>query len=179
MATSEEENDEKEERKIAQAQRLHEVVRQIRGRLLNSVAVIDVDVSRLLAAYFCYDDKRRDLALSEVFVRPLQLRHKVGLLKKVLEKDFSWYLEKNSQAMFKDLETLMKFRNRLAHSTVDVSDEALGKDPKEEVGFVFYSDGQRHVQKVTPQIVDDLQVKANMTHSRMIELGKILGAKIS
>ena len=60
-----------EEERIGQAHRLHETVRQIRGRLLNSLAVIDVDVSLILAAYFCDNKTRRNLAFSEVFVTPL------------------------------------------------------------------------------------------------------------
>lgn len=166
------------DRKVAQAQRLHEAVRQLRGRLLNTLAVIDVGVSRLLAAYFCHDDDRRDLAFSEVFVSRLRLEYKARLLEKIVKKEFGWYLERHTPNVFKDLHEVREFRNTLAHAAVDVSDEALAKDPKQEIGFVYYKDGERRVKQVTAKIADDIQVKANVVSTSLIELGRLFGVKI-
>ncbi len=168
-----------DEDKIAQAQRLHETVRQLRGRLLNSLAVIDVAVSRLLAAYFCQNAERRNLAFSDVFVSPLRLEYKARLLERIVKKEFAWYLEKDhSQHLFSDLKDLREFRNTLAHATIDVSDKALTKDPKQEIGFVYYKNGERAVKQVTREMADKFEIKANMVHTGMIELGKLMGVKV-
>jgi len=164
--------------RIGRAKRLHEVVRQLRGRLLNSLAVIDVDVSRLPAAYFCQNDQRRDLAFSDVFMTPLRLEYKARLLERIVSKDYGWFLEDRRGSLFRDLETVRKLRNTLAHATVDVSDEALAKDPKEELGFVYYRNGRREVKHVTPLILRDLDVKVSMIVTRLIELGRVLGVNL-
>lgn len=178
MTTTGEGGGENEAKKIAKARRLHEAVRQLRGRLLNSLAVIDVGVSRLLAAYFCHNDDRRDLAFSDVFVSRLRLEYKARLLEKIVKKEFGWYLTDHTPNVFKDLHEVREFRNTLAHATVDVSDEALAKDPAQEVGFVYYKDGQRKVKQVTAETGERVQVKANMVYSSLIELGRLLGVKI-
>jgi hypothetical protein len=166
-----------ENEKVAKVQHLHERVRQLRGRLLNTLAVIDVRVSRLLAAYFCHNDDRRNLAFSEVFVSRLRLEYKARLLEKIVKKEFSWYLERHTPNVFKDLHEVREFRNTLAHATVDVSEEALAKDPAKEVGFVYYKDGQRKVKLVTAEIATEIQVRANMVSTSLMELGTLLGLK--
>jgi hypothetical protein len=164
------------DKKVAQAQRLHEAVRQLRGRLLNSMSVIDVSIARLLATYFCQHEQRRDLAFSDVFVR---LNSKTTLLEKVVKKSLpSEFIRENWPNVFSDLKELRDFRNTLAHATIDVSDEALAKGPDVEVGFVHFKNGERHVDRITPQIANDYEVKANMVHTCLIELGRVMGVTL-
>jgi hypothetical protein len=164
-----------ENERIRQAQRLHEAVRQLRGRLLNSVAVIDISISRLLASYFCQDENKRHLAFSDVFTAySMRLHSKAELLEKIVRNEFPWYLDREPD-VFRSLRELREFRNTLAHATVDVSDEALAKGAEREIGFVYYRDGERRVRQVTPEMANDFNVKASMVHTSLIELGRLFG----
>ena len=45
---------------------LHESVRQMRGRFLNTVAVIDIELAWVISQYFCSDDARSAIFMSEI-----------------------------------------------------------------------------------------------------------------
>ena len=129
-----------EDERFKANRKLHESVREIRGRILNSVAVIDVKISEILTAYFCNDDKKKALLMSEVFSNQAYgLRTKTKLLETIVKRDFDFYIKDNA-CLFKDLDGLRKFRNDLAHATIDVSEKAH-KNADKEVGFVFYKNG--------------------------------------
>ena len=79
------------EEQVNIAMKLHESVRQFRGRVLNSIAVIDVGISNILTAYFCENEEKKGLLLSEVFTsQPFRFRAKCRLLEKIVKKDFSF-----------------------------------------------------------------------------------------
>ncbi len=165
------------DRKVAQAQCLHEAARQLRGRLLNSMSVIDISIARLLATYFCQHEQKRDLAFADVFVR---LNSKTKLLETVVKKEIpSAFLCEHWPDLFSDLKALRDFRNTLAHATIDVTDEALAKGPDVEVGFIHFKNGERKVERITPQVANDFEVKANMVHTSLIELGRVMGVTLA
>jgi len=168
-----------EDERFQAYRKLHESVREIRGRILNSVAVIDVKISEILTAYFCNDDKKRALLMSEVFSNQAYgLRTKIMLLETIVKRDFDFYIkDKDNDCLFKDLDRLRKFRNDLAHATIDVSEKAH-KNADKEVGFVFYKNGERKTKIVSFKKADDYRVKANMVSGCLTEIGRLLGINI-
>ncbi len=49
-------------KKVTAAERLHDKARYLRGRFLNSVAVIECDIAVILTKYFCaVDESKREL----------------------------------------------------------------------------------------------------------------------
>jgi hypothetical protein len=142
-----------EDERIIANQKLHAAVREIRGRILNSMAVIDVNISKILSDYFCTVPDKKNLLMSEVFTsQSYGLRTKVMLLKKILERDVDFYL-KDHNWLFPDLEKLRKFRNDLAHATIDVSEKAH-KKADTQVGFIFYKNGKPQTKIVTFEKAD-------------------------
>ncbi|MBQ0798886.1 MAG: hypothetical protein KBT63_06340 [Porticoccaceae bacterium] len=165
-----------DERFIAN-QKLHATVREIRGRILNSLAVIDVNISKILSVYFSPEEHKRDLLMSEVFTsQSYGLRTKVQLLKKIISNDLDFYLE-DKEWFFSDLEKLRKFRNDLAHATLDVSEKAH-KKAETQVGFIFYKNGKRHTKVVTFERADEYRVKANMVSDCLNDIARIYGIRI-
>jgi hypothetical protein len=134
--------------KIRLAQRLHSYVRDWRGRVLNTVAVIERDIALLISSYFCEEEKKyfffSEVATSHFF----SFRSKINILKKILKKDYQFCLDQNPD-FFREIERVIEFRNLIAHSPIDTSDEALERDPKEGVGFVSYSDGVKSIKVIT------------------------------
>ena len=166
-----------EDERFKANRKLHESVREIRGRILNSVAVIDVKISEILTAYFCNDNKKKGLLMSEVFSNQAYgLRTKIRLLETIVKRDFDFYIKDNA-CLFKDLESLREFRNDVAHATIDVSEKAH-KNADKEVGFVFYKNGERKTKIVSFKKADDYRVKANMVSGRLTEIGRLLGINI-
>ena len=166
-----------EDERFKANRKLHESVREIRGGILNSVAVIDVKISEILTAYFCNDDKKKALLMSEVFSNQAYgLRTKIKLLETIVKRDFDFYIKDNA-FLFKDLDSLREFRNNVAHATIDVSEKAH-KNADKEVGFVFYRNGERKTKIVSFKKADDCRVKANMVSGRLTEIGRLLGINI-
>jgi hypothetical protein len=131
--------------KIRLAERLHSYVRDWRGRILNTVAVIERNIALLISSYFCREEKKyfffSEIATSHFF----SFGSKINILKKILKKDYQFCLDQNPD-FFREIERVMEFRNLIAHAPIDISDEALERDPKEGVGFVSYSDGVKSIK---------------------------------
>jgi hypothetical protein len=68
--------DEEYSKKVSAAQKLHEKARYLRGRFLNSVAVIERNIAVILTEYFCTTDENK----RELFF--LKVAEKMSLQKK-------------------------------------------------------------------------------------------------
>lgn len=72
--------DEEFSNKVAAAKKLHEKARYLRGRFLNSVAVIEWHIAVILTEYFCTEDEnKRELFFGEV-AEKLSLQMKKEIL---------------------------------------------------------------------------------------------------
>lgn len=160
--------------RIAFAQLLHEHARQVRGRYLNSAAVLELEIARLITAYFCEDSARRDFFFSEVATgQALMFAAKIKLLTKILKRDFKLYLEGHPQ-LLRQLDDARKYRNDLAHATLDVTDASLDKKEVDGVGLVFFRDGEQQVRFVSLAESEDRQAEINMLISAARELQILL-----
>jgi len=132
------------DQKVALAKRMHAYARDWRGRVLNTAAVIERDIALIIAHYFCTDEKKlfffSEVATSHFF----SFRSKIMILKKILKKDYQFFLE-NCPNLLGNLEKVKNYRNVIAHSTLDVTDDALKRKPEKGIGFIRYQDGSRSV----------------------------------
>ena len=145
------------------AQKIHERARYLRGRFLNHVAVIERDIVLILTDYFCGED---------VSVRFFSLRAKANALVKIVKNDYPWFWDENA-AILADLDGIINFRNKLAHSVVDVSEQALARPIEEGIGFVEWKEGE----PFTDARFQEWEVKANMVLSRLSDLKALLPFK--
>ncbi|MCX5701702.1 MAG: hypothetical protein NTW64_01825 [Candidatus Omnitrophica bacterium] len=163
-----------EREKIQAAQLIHEKARYYRGRFLNSVACIEHDIAHLLTDYFCTSDpgKRKifyeDIATGSFF----NLNRKKGILIRIVQADYPHYWEEN-QEVLSAFQKVIELRNKLAHSIVDVSEEALARPIKEGIGFTDLDDGR----PITEQEFNDWDIKANMIHSCLRDIKRLLPFK--
>ena len=164
--------DEKNKQKVAAAQKVHEKARYLRGSFLNSVAVIERDIAVILTEYFCTEDEvKRNLFFDKVAGK-FSLNKKREILIDIVKKDYPRYWEEHKQFLI-DLQSIQEFRNKLAHSVVDVSDEALLRPIEEGVGFVQWMKGK----PVTDQEFERWEVKTNMISTVLIEIRRLLPFK--
>jgi hypothetical protein len=166
--------DYKEKRRSAE--KLHAYVREWRGDVLNHVAVIEKEIAAIISHYFC-EEERRSFFYSEVATAEFfTYRNKVSILKRLLKKDYDFFWVGHSY-LTKELGEIGEFRNILAHATIDVSDEALSRQPKDGVGFVSFSDGERVVRVFTEADFNDWGGRMGTVSGDIEDLIRILGVQ--
>jgi len=159
-------------KKVSAVQKIHEKARQFRGRFLNSVAVIERDIAIILTEYFCTtDENKRELFFMKV-AEKMSLENKKQILIEIVKNDYPRYWEENKQFLT-TLQSIQEFRNKLAHSVIDVSDEALSRPIEEGIGFVQWKKGV----PITDQEFNDWEVKTNMLSSTLTDIKRLLPYK--
>jgi hypothetical protein len=154
------------------AGRLHAQAREFRGRFLNSVAVIEHDIAKLLTDYFCRDDPAKQELFFERIACRMSLEEKRSMLVAIVKADYPSYWEEHS-SFLRDIQLLQVFRNKLAHSVLDVSDEALARPIEAGVGFIQWKAGA----PVTQFEFDGWCVRANIVLSTLKEIRVLLPFK--
>ena len=158
--------------KLDASRKLHERARYLRGRFLNSVAVIERDIAVILTEYFCtIDEEKRELFFEKV-AEKFSLQKKKEILIEIVKKDYPRYWEENKEFL-NSLQQIQEFRNKLAHSVLDVSDEALQRPLEEGVGFIQWKNGA----PITDAQFQDWEVKANMLSSTLSDIKRLLPFK--
>jgi len=154
------------------AGRLHARAREYRGRFLNHIAVIERDIALLLTEYFCtIDPSKQELFFERIACR-MSLEEKRTLLIEIVRRDYPSYWDKHAEFL-KDLQELQTFRNKLAHSVLDVSDEALARPLEAGVGFLQWKNGT----PIPERELDDWCVRANMVSSTLSSIKMLLPYK--
>jgi hypothetical protein len=163
-----------EQEKIRAAKLIHEKARYYRGSFLNFVACIEHDIAHILTDYFCTSDpEKRRIFYEDIVTRPFfSLNRKKDILMQIVQMDYPHYWEEN-QKVLSAFQEILEFRNKLAHSLVDVSDKALARPIKEGIGFTDWKDGR----PITEQEFNDWEVKANMIYSRLQDIKRLLPFK--
>lgn len=115
--------------------------------------------------------RKRELFFTKV-AEKLSLQKKKEILIDIVKADYPRYWEENKDFL-NNLNQIQEFRNKLAHSVLDVSDEALIRPLEEGIGFVQWKKG-------TPVTLDEFQeweVKANMLSSKLSDIKRLLPFK--
>ena len=151
---------------------IHKRARYLRGRFLNSLAVIERNIALILTDYFCTDDgKKRELFFTKVAER-LSLQKKKNILIDIVKKDYPEYWEKNKQFLL-EIQKIQELRNKLAHSVIDISKEAIERPLNEGIGFIQWKEGS----PITDNEFEEWEVKVNMLSSTLIDIKRLLPFK--
>jgi len=157
--------------KVRAARQIHELARQYRGRFLNDLACIEHDMANLLADYFCpANTEKRAMLYEEVFTcGSFSLEKKKRLFLEIVKRDYPSYFDENKEilAAFK---IVQEFRNKLAHSRIDVSETALARPLEEGVGFTDWHDAK----PISQVEFDEFGVKANMISACIKDVQRLL-----
>ena len=90
----------------------------------------------------------------------------------IVKEDYPSYWEEHA-SFLQDIQQLQAFRNRLAHSILDVSDDALARPIEAGVGFIQWKAGA----PVTESEFEDWCVRANMALGTLKEIRMLLPFK--
>jgi len=136
--------------------------------------VIERDIARILTDYFCTSDvSKQELFFRHVVTSPaFTLRAKKDVLIRIVKQDYPRYWDSHSDVL-RNLDDIMAFRNRLAHSVVDVSETALARPLESGVGFVDWNQGE----PITDEQFQEWDAKAGMVITCLVEIKRLLPFK--
>lgn len=158
--------------KQAKAMALHEKARYLRGRFLNHVAAIERDIAIILTEYFCVpDDEKREIFFARLTDK-LSLENKKSIIFELIKIDYPNYWDENRDILTA-LNEIQEFRNKLAHSTIDISVEALERPIEEGVSFLHWKKGD----PITDLFFEEMEGKANMVLSALSDVKQLLPFK--
>lgn len=154
------------------AEKLHEKARYLRGRFLNSVAVIERDIATILTEYFCTTDEAKKELFFYKVAEKLSLQKKKEILLEIVKSDYPRYWDENKDFL-NSLQQIQEFRNKLAHSVLDVSDDALSRPLEDGVGFIQWRKGE----PITDREFEEWEVKTSMLSSTLDDIKRLLPFK--
>jgi len=153
----------------AAARVLHARAREYRGQFLNLIACIEHEIAHILTEYFCLADPMvRELFFDRIACR-FSLEEKRTVLISMIKQEHPSFFKENSQYL-NDIKELQSFRNKLAHSILDVSDEALARPIEDGVAFIQWKNGT----PITESEFDNWCVRANMVLSTLNDTKTLL-----
>ncbi|AHF94058.1 hypothetical protein OPIT5_04105 [Opitutaceae bacterium TAV5] len=131
-------------------------------------------MGHLLAEYFCPNDGgKRTLLYDEILTTNFfGLERKKQLFRAIVKIDYPSYWEENKETLVA-FDDVQRFRNKLAHSRVDVSEEALARPLEQGVGFTDW----KNSEPVTEAQFQDMIAKVNMIISCILEIKRLLPFK--
>lgn len=158
--------------KLYNVQKIHEKARYYRGRFLNHVAVIEHELAKLLTEYFCNYNKEKQELFFENIAEEFTLEKKKVLIFKIVQKDYPEYWKDNKNFLTR-LDKIQSFRNKLANSIVDVSEEALNRPIEDGISFINWNKGI----PINDKEFQNYEVSANMVITTLKEIKMLLPFK--
>lgn len=156
------------------ASRIHARAREMRGGFLNHIACIERDMAQIITDYFCTPCKEKRAIFFDHIVTKgfFGLRKKRDVLYRIIKNDYPRYWKENNEYL-KRFDEIADFRNKLAHSVLDVSVEVLARPIEKGISFVD-RDG---AEPITELEFEDMQVKADMLSTCLAEIKRLLPYK--
>ncbi|GAH13880.1 unnamed protein product, partial [marine sediment metagenome] len=134
-------------KKSQQIDHLYDVSKEIRGRFLDQAIPIEMLIDDIISWHFCPEDTRQSLFFSLVSPK-LTFSNKIKILETILQIYYPDLVKKH-QNLIKEINKIRDFRNRIAHSLLDASDEFLEKGYNDRIRLVFYRNGEKKHQVIT------------------------------
>ncbi len=120
---------------------LYDLSKEIRGSFLDQAIAIEMLITDIISRHFCPEEARRSLFFS--LVPPeLTFSTKIRILETILELCYPDLLEKYP-TLIKEIKKIKNFRNRVAHSMLDTTEEFLKKKYNDRIGLESYKKGRK------------------------------------
>jgi hypothetical protein len=141
------------DKKVAKVMKLDMI---IRGAYLAHVIPIEELVKDIISYHFCSDEEKRKQFISLILNgRDYTFSFGIEILEKLL--DISYHdLIKRFPKLIDDLNKIRKFRNWLAHSALDTSDQFLSKNHTDKIRLISYDEiGQTNYRDISRDEIDE------------------------
>ncbi|MCV0372402.1 MAG: hypothetical protein K5793_02480 [Nitrosarchaeum sp.] len=143
----------------------HDLDVKSRGSFLIQANWIESDIDGILALAFCGNNKSNLDLIRSTLLKRLTFDAKIDSLNKIIKLRYKGMGEKDVKTkplfdnLANNLETIRKFRNKLAHSSLSLTDDFITKDPKDRIPIRTYDDGkEKYLEIMKKEIEDKLAV---------------------
>lgn len=109
--------------------------------------MVDDILSRILCSPLPNNPERYNIMYS--FLSKLDLRRKIGFLDETLRLLVPALPTGKRKRIIRELGKMLKFRNRIAHSSLDISEECLSKHGRDRIRLISYSGGKATTDEIT------------------------------
>lgn len=157
---------------------------KFRGKVIDITIFLEMTLGQILADYFAKDSIKSTTLNAYVFDR-MQLSLKFNLFKKIL-KNKHLKIWNKFQKELKEISELIDFRNNLAHSMLDSSEEYINsilKKAKElkfeqanlnEIQINYFTDNDFKEEKIKQTQIDDYYTNCSKKIKLIQEIAKLL-----
>ena len=146
---------------------LMEIDKNFRAPFILHAIVIEQMVGEIISRHFCSDEKKREEFFASILNGgDITFHEKTQILHGILKRNYSTALKQYPKLIGR-LDKVRRFRNRLAHAALDLSDIDDVSENTEHITLAFYEDG---VKKTHPISKDELQSRLEEAVNVMIEL---------
>jgi hypothetical protein len=155
--------------KVAKVMKLDTI---IRGAYITQVIPIEGLVKDIISYHFCSDEDRRKEFVSLILngSRDYTFASGIEILEKLLDIHYQ-DLTKRYPKLLNDLDKIRRFRNLLAHSMLDTSDEFLAKDYTDRIRLLLYSErGQTNSRDITRGEIDERLEDCITVHFALVDI---------
>lgn len=124
-----------------QLNHLYELSKEIRGSFLDQAIVIEWVIDDIISQHYCPEETRRRLYFSTV-PPELTFLSKIKIFKTILDICYPDLLEKHPNLM-KEIDEIRVFRNRIAHSMLEATDEFLKTGCNDRIWLEYCQRGEK------------------------------------
>ena len=135
--------------KFERLEKLHKLSQSIRGAFLDQAIAVEMLCSDIIAQHFCPEVEKRYMFFSLVLSGgSLSFSSKTRIFRSIMKMCYPDLLEKFPELKV-SLEKIRKFRNRIAHSMLDSSEEFLDRGYEDRIRVEFYKEGKMRKQVIS------------------------------
>lgn len=152
---------------------------EIRAPFLEQAIAIDRLVADIISQHFCPNEEKRNLFFSLITNgTTITFSASINMLKTLLKVCYPDLDDKHSE-LIRELEKIRDFRNRIAHSMLDTSDEYLEKGYTDRIRLVFHRDGEQKHQIITKDEIRKRLAACTKVVYALIDIQKEVIARVS
>lgn len=162
---------------VKQADVEYKLATRIRAPFLEQAIVIDRLIADIISQHFCPDEEKRTLFFSLITNGiTLSFHASINVFEKLLKLCYPDLYEKH---LFKKLDTIRNFRNRIAHSMLDTSEEFLAKGYTDRIRLVVHMDGKQKHQTITNKDINERLGKCTEVILALVNIQKEVIIRVS
>ena len=152
-----------------------ELDHKIRGSYLVLAITIESIITDIISYYFCQNNDRRIHFVGLIMNQSgITFANKIRILEKILKLHYPKKYEKYTKLM-KQLDSVKKFRNLLAHSSASYSQKFLSKKLEDRIVLAYYKDGKRFERIITVKDIERKTSEFGNIIDKLMEILTIVG----
>lgn len=151
----------------------------IRGRFLGEAIDIESLIESIISCHFCPDEDRSRLFESLIMNNTdFTFSSKIKILEKLLKKYYEDLFDRYPK-IINDANKIRRFRNRIAHTGLDLSKKAWAEKRSDRIRLVYYKDGERKEQIITDTEIKERLKNCSQLYQALFSIFLIVLGRVS